>query len=73
MNTTQEGPRRHGGRKHVQNAQQSALYRLPACIRILPEQAASTTKRAIVAGAAYGIIPPRVAEWIIRYGGLRHV
>ena len=30
-------------------------------------------KRAIVALALWGLVPVKLAEWIIRRGGLRHV
>lgn len=72
MSTAHEGPRCHGGQTHVQYARQGALYRLPPCLRILPKQAASAAKSLIVAGVAHGLIPARLAEALIRWGGLRH-
>ena len=72
MAQTHEGPRRHGGQRRVRYAQQGALYRLPPSLRTTVAVAASTAKWAIVAGANYHLIPPRLAEWLIQRGGLRH-
>ncbi len=75
MARTYEGPLRyHGaGRKHVQYDRPPLAYRIPPAVRITGEQAGSGAKRIIVAGAARGIIPARVAAWLIQRGGMRHV
>lgn len=73
MTTTHHDPTPStgSGRTHVRHTH--ACYRIPPTIRITGWMVASALKRAIVAGANVGIVPPRVAEALIRLGGLRHV
>ena len=75
MSTTKLGPPRcHGaGQKHVQDDRHPLAYRNAPALRITAERAASAAKRIIVAGAAYGLIPARLAAWIVQRGGMRHV
>lgn len=72
MRRTQVGPTPGTGssRTHVRHTR--AWHRIPPTVRITAWMVASALKRVIVAGAAYGIIPARLAEWIIRYGGMTH-
>lgn len=73
MTTKHEGPRRHGDQTHNQNVRHPLAYRIPPIVRITGWMGASAAKRVIVAGGAYGLLPARLAEALIRLGGLRHV